>query len=124
MPRPRRRPKADRRCALELLASCRHGCTEAIVLAHGVSMDMMVELVRAVHALSPVRRTIEGRLRITEAGARYAGRCEVTGSGQLTERTMAKQIDDDERSLGRPSHAIRIPRRTRSSSRSNDRSKP
>jgi hypothetical protein len=36
MPRPlRRRPKPDRRRALELLASCRDGCTEAIMVAHG-----------------------------------------------------------------------------------------
>jgi hypothetical protein len=31
MPRPRRRPKPDRRRALELLASCRDGCTGAII---------------------------------------------------------------------------------------------
>jgi hypothetical protein len=30
-----------------LLASCRDGCTEAIMLAHGFSIDMMVELVNA-----------------------------------------------------------------------------
>ncbi len=48
MPRPlRRRPKPDRRRALDLLASCRDGCTEAIMLAHGFSIDMMVELVNA-----------------------------------------------------------------------------
>jgi hypothetical protein len=48
MPRPlRRRPKPDRRRALELLASCRNGCTEAIMLAYGFSIDMMVELIRA-----------------------------------------------------------------------------
>jgi hypothetical protein len=34
MPLPRRRPKPDRRRALELLASCRDGCKEAIMLAH------------------------------------------------------------------------------------------
>jgi hypothetical protein len=44
MPRPlrRRRPKPDRRRALELLASCHDGCTKAIKLAHGFSIDMMV----------------------------------------------------------------------------------
>jgi hypothetical protein len=35
MPRFRRRPKPDRRRALELLAASRDGCTEAIMLAHG-----------------------------------------------------------------------------------------
>jgi hypothetical protein len=41
-----RGPKPDRRRALELLASCREGCTEAIMLAHGFSIDMMVELIK------------------------------------------------------------------------------
>ena len=54
MPRPRR-PKPDRRRALELLASCRDGCTEAIMLAHGITVEMLVEL---------------ARVRITEAGRR------------------------------------------------------
>jgi hypothetical protein len=48
MPRPlRRRPKPDRRSALELLASCRDGCTEAIMIAHGFTLAQMVKLVRA-----------------------------------------------------------------------------
>jgi hypothetical protein len=44
MPRPRRRPDITRRRALELLASCRDGCTEAIMLAHGFTIGMMVEV--------------------------------------------------------------------------------
>jgi hypothetical protein len=76
MPRPvRRRPKPNRRRALELLASCRDGCTEAIMLAHGFSIDMMVELVRAglatirAERMVAGRRTIEvARVQITEAG--------------------------------------------------------
>jgi hypothetical protein len=48
MPRPlRRRPKPDRRRALELLASCRDGCTEAIMIARGFTLAQMVKLVRA-----------------------------------------------------------------------------
>jgi hypothetical protein len=46
MTRPRsarRLPKPDRRRALELLASCRDGCTEAIMLAHGFSIEQVVE---------------------------------------------------------------------------------
>jgi hypothetical protein len=48
-PRPRRHrdSKPDRRRALELLASCRDGCTEAIMIAHGFTVAQMVELVRA-----------------------------------------------------------------------------
>src|SRR6266849_6362600 len=37
--RRRRDPKPDRRRALELLASCRDGCTEAIMLAHGFTVE-------------------------------------------------------------------------------------
>jgi len=42
-----RRPNPDRRRALELLAGSRYGYTKAILRAHGFSMDMMVELVKA-----------------------------------------------------------------------------
>jgi hypothetical protein len=42
--RRRRLPKPDRRRALELLAGCQQeGCTAALMLAHGFSIDMMVE---------------------------------------------------------------------------------
>jgi hypothetical protein len=40
----KRVPEPDRRRALELLAGCQQeGCTEALMLAHGFSIDMMVE---------------------------------------------------------------------------------
>jgi hypothetical protein len=45
--RRRRGPKPDRRSALELLAGSRDGCTEAIMLAHGFTIEQMVELVHA-----------------------------------------------------------------------------
>jgi hypothetical protein len=45
--RSRHLPRPDRRRALDLLASCRDGCTEAIMLAHGFSIDMMVEIINA-----------------------------------------------------------------------------
>jgi hypothetical protein len=47
----KRNPPATRRRALELLAGSRDGCTEAIMLAHGFSVEQMVELVRAGLAL-------------------------------------------------------------------------
>ena len=51
MPHPHRRrygPHPDRRRALELLAGCQQeGCTEALMLAHGFSIDMMVEPMNA-----------------------------------------------------------------------------
>jgi hypothetical protein len=75
--RTRRSPKPDRRRALELLASCRDGCTEAIMLAHGFTIEQMVELVRAGLATAQAERVVAGgrtievaRVRITEAGRR------------------------------------------------------
>jgi hypothetical protein len=60
-----------------LFASCRDGCTEAIMLAHGFSIDMMVELVNAGLASVTTERVVAGKerievvvLRITEAGRR------------------------------------------------------
>jgi hypothetical protein len=75
---PRKRvPPATRRRALELLASCRDGCTEAILLAHGFTVAQMVELVRAGLATATAERLVAGRrtlevarVRITEAGRR------------------------------------------------------
>ena len=43
----RNNPPATRRRALELLAGSRDGCTEAIMLAHGFSIEMLVELINA-----------------------------------------------------------------------------
>ena len=61
--------------ALELLAGSRDGYTKAILRAHGFSMDMMVELVKAGLATTKRERIVAGgrqtdvvRVRITEAG--------------------------------------------------------
>jgi hypothetical protein len=66
----------DRCRALELVASCRDGCTEAILLAHGFTVDQ-IELVRAGLATEHTPRVIVGRravdiahVKITEAGRR------------------------------------------------------
>jgi len=73
----KRIPKADRRRALELLASSADGCTEAILLAHGFKIDMLVEMINAGLASASVERVVAGgrtmqvtRVRITEAGRR------------------------------------------------------
>jgi hypothetical protein len=74
--RPRRGPKPDRRRALELLnAASRDGVPEAIMLAHGFSIELLVELVHAGLATASTERMIAGRhpmevtrVRITEAG--------------------------------------------------------
>ena len=98
MPQPRRRrhgPKPDRRRALELLAVSRDGCTEAIMLAHGFTIDQMVELVRAGLASAHAERMVAGskaievaRVKITEAGRRalggIAGGRLVPGGGEST----------------------------------------
>jgi alkylhydroperoxidase family enzyme len=49
-------PKPDRRRALELLASCPDGCTEAIMLAHGFTTEQVVELVCAGPATATAER--------------------------------------------------------------------
>jgi hypothetical protein len=58
-----------------LLASCRDGCTEAIMLAHGFTIPQMVELVRGWpprrRSATAVGKAMEiATLRITEAGRR------------------------------------------------------
>jgi hypothetical protein len=65
------------RRALELLASCRYGCTESIMIGAGLSIDMMVELVRSGLATATAERVVARRhtievtgVRITEAGRR------------------------------------------------------
>jgi hypothetical protein len=74
--------KPDCRRALELLASSPDGCTEAIMIAHSFSIDMLVELINAGLATATAERVVAGgrshevaRVRITEAGRRaLAGR--------------------------------------------------
>jgi hypothetical protein len=47
MTRRTRLPKPDRQRALALLTSCPDGCSEAVMVAHGFSIEQMVELVQA-----------------------------------------------------------------------------
>jgi hypothetical protein len=76
-PRPSRRrgPKPDRRRALELLAGSRDGVAETILLAHGFTVDMLADLVRAGPVTAKIERMVVGgrpmevvRVRITDAG--------------------------------------------------------
>ena len=64
-----------RRRALELLDASREGCTEAVMLAHGFTVEMLIELVTARLATAQTERMVVGgrrveviRFRITEAG--------------------------------------------------------
>jgi hypothetical protein len=73
----KRIPPATRRRALELLAASPDGATEAILLAHGFTIDLLVELVRAGLATAKAERVMAGgrtievaNVRITEAGRR------------------------------------------------------
>jgi hypothetical protein len=73
--RPRRGPKPDRRRALELLAGSGDGYTEALMLAHGFTVELMVDLCIADLAIARVERMVAGgrtvevvRLTITDAG--------------------------------------------------------
>jgi len=55
----------DRRRALErsLLASCRDGCTEALLRAHGFTVDMLAKIVLAGLASVSTERVLAGRSR-------------------------------------------------------------
>ena len=72
-----RGPKPERRRALELLAASPDGCSEAIMLAHGFTVDFLVELIRTGMATTRTERVIASgramevaRVRITEIGRR------------------------------------------------------
>ena len=77
---PRRRASkrnAERRRALELLAASPDGCSEAIMLAHGFSVDFLTDLIRTGMATTRTERVVAGgramevaRVRITEVGRR------------------------------------------------------
>jgi hypothetical protein len=57
--------KQQRRRALELLEASIDGCTEAIMLAHGFSIDMMVELINAGLATAKPERIVAGAATVT-----------------------------------------------------------
>jgi hypothetical protein len=63
-------PPPKTRRALELLTSCRDGCTEAVMLAHGFTIAQMVALVRA--GLATAERVVAGRRTIEVARVRIA----------------------------------------------------
>ena len=57
----KRNPPANRRRAIELLAASRDGATEAILVAHGFTVEMLVDLVRAGLATGEGRARGSGR---------------------------------------------------------------
>jgi hypothetical protein len=73
--RTRRLPKPDRRRALELLAGSPTGCTEALLFAYGITVEMLVGLIHAGLATATAERVVAGsrkievaRVKITDAG--------------------------------------------------------
>jgi hypothetical protein len=67
--------KPHQQRALELLASCRDGCPEALMIAHGFTERQLAALVRAGLATATTERVLAGktpmevtRVRITAAG--------------------------------------------------------
>ena len=68
----------DARRVLELLAgSARQGCTEAFLLAHGFTVDLLADMVRVGFATAQIERVRAGgqpievtRVHITDAGRR------------------------------------------------------
>jgi hypothetical protein len=82
MPTIRRLPRPTRIRALEVLAGCGHdGCSEALMLAHGFTSELMVELVCAglasatrEHIIAGTREMEVTKLWITEAGRRTLAR--------------------------------------------------
>jgi hypothetical protein len=77
-PARRRGPKPDRRRALELLAASPDGYTEALMLAHGFTVDFFWlissapgwRLTRSERVVAGGRATEVARVRITEMGRR------------------------------------------------------
>jgi len=75
------RAEAARRRALELIAAAgSEGCSQAIMLAHGFTVDELVDLVRRGLATATPQPIVTARgryeipiLRITEAGRRAIG---------------------------------------------------
>jgi len=50
--------------------SGRQGCTEAFLLAHGFTLDLLTDMVRAGLATAQIERRGQTRLHITDAGRR------------------------------------------------------
>jgi hypothetical protein len=82
MPDRRQPDSSIRHRALAFLAACPDGCADALMLANGFTVELMVELVRDGFASATPERVVSGsetievaRVRITEAGRQtLAGR--------------------------------------------------
>jgi len=75
MPSRARRERSDRRRALRVLAGAPEGVTEALMLAHGFRVELLIDLCIAGLAMAKPEQTHAGRrtmevvrMKITEAG--------------------------------------------------------
>jgi len=66
--------KDAQRDALARLAASTDGCTEAMFLAHGVSIETMAELVKSRRAAVTVERLARPPIEIVRVGTTGAGR--------------------------------------------------
>jgi hypothetical protein len=53
---PPAKPSRTEYRALRLLAGSRNGCTEAVMLAHGFTVEMLIDIVRAGLAIAQTER--------------------------------------------------------------------
>ena len=67
-------PRPDHRRALELLAASPDGCTEAIMVAHGFTIDFLADMVRAGIAAAKVERVAASGRRILPMSQAIRGR--------------------------------------------------
>jgi hypothetical protein len=86
----RRRLSAQRRHALQLLASSQSGITEKFLFAHGVTPHMLARLLNS--GLATIQRApvkyVDGRVMITDAGQRALE--------AVTERRPSPRLQRDE----------------------------
>src|SRR5262245_13855810 len=65
--------KQQRRRALELLEASIDGCTEAIMLAYGFKIELLIELINAGFATTSIERMVAGGRRIEVTRLRITG---------------------------------------------------
>jgi hypothetical protein len=77
----KRNPPATRRRALELIAWSPDGMTEAMLLAHGFTVEMLVDLIRARLATAKAERVMVGSrsIQVTRVRNHRGGRRALTG---------------------------------------------
>src|SRR5260370_42062399 len=88
MSKPAPQSNTDRRRGLKLLASNADGCTEAIMLAHGFTVEFLVDMVRAGLATAQPERMRAGGHPIEVTRWRIAA-SELCGLRRLQKKAMS-----------------------------------